>query len=43
MDEQLDNAKVNKLVEFNEEMESDPTALIESMVDYLKSRLSNKV
>ena len=43
MDEQLDNAKVNKLVEFNEEMESAPATLIASMANYLKSRLSNKV
>ena len=42
MDEQLENARINQVVEFDEEIESSPAAMLASMADFLKGKLSGK-
>ena len=42
MDEQLDNARINQVVEFSEEAENSPAAMMATMTDYLKTTLSGK-
>jgi chromosome segregation ATPase len=42
MDEQLDNARINQVVELDDEMENSPAVMLASMADYLKGKLSGK-